>query len=78
MAIDFGRRLESLSPTPIRFIDERLTTKTAQAQLHQAGRNAKNSKSLIDSQAAALILEFALASERAGTFAGKSLEDFDA
>ena len=78
MAIDFGRRLESLSPIPIRFIDERLTTKSAQAQLHQAGRNAKNSKSLIDSQAAALILEFAMASERDGTFAGKSLEDLDA
>jgi putative Holliday junction resolvase len=78
MAIDFGKRLTSLTSTPIRFIDERLTTKSAQAQLHQAGRNTKNSKSLIDSQAAALILEFALASERDGKFAGKSLEDLDA
>lgn len=78
MAIDFGKRLSELTTTPIRLIDERLTTKTAQAQLHQAGRNTKNSRSLVDSQAAALILEFAMASERDGQLAGKSLEELDA
>jgi putative holliday junction resolvase len=78
MAIDFGRRLSKLTSIPIQFIDERLTTKSAQAQLHQAGRNTKNSRSLVDSQAAALILEFAMASERDGQFAGKTLEELDA
>lgn len=78
MAIDFGKRLSKLTSIPIQFIDERLTTKSAQAQLHQAGRNTKNSRSLVDSQAAALILEFAMASERDGQFAGKTLEELDA
>lgn len=78
MAIDFGRRLSKLTSIPIQFIDERLTTKSAQVQLHQAGRNTKNSRSLVDSQAAALILEFAMASERDGQFAGKTLEELDA
>ena len=77
MAIDFAKQLRARSALPIHFIDERLTTKSAQARLHQAGKNTKNSKSLIDAQSAALILEFALASERGGELAGKSLEEFD-
>lgn len=78
MAIEFAHRLRALTELPIQLIDERLTTKSAQARLHQAGKNTKNSKSLIDAQSAALILEFALQSERDGKLAGKSLEDFDA
>ncbi len=77
MAIDFAKRLRGLTELPINFIDERLTTKTAQARLHQAGKNSRSSKGLIDAQAAALILEFALESERDGKLAGKSLEEFD-
>lgn len=77
MAVDFAKRLRGLTELPINFIDERLTTKTAQARLHQAGKNSRSSKGLIDAQAAALILEFALESERDGKLAGKSLEEFD-
>lgn len=77
MAIDFAKLLRTRTSLPIQLIDERLTTKSAQARLHQAGKNTKNSKSLIDAQSAALILEFALDSERDGALAGKSLEEFD-
>lgn len=78
LAIAFAKELSSRQAIPVRLIDERLTTKSAQHRLHQAGKNARTSKSLIDAQAAALILEFALQSERAGALAGKSVEDLDA
>jgi putative Holliday junction resolvase len=78
MAIDFAKRLRARTALPIQLIDERLTTKSAQARLHQAGKNTKSSKSMIDAQSAAFILEFALDSERDGKLAGKSLEEFDA
>lgn len=77
MAVDFAKRLRELTELPIQLIDERLTTKSAQARLHQAGKNAKSSKGLIDAQSAALILEFALQSEREGRLAGKALEELD-
>lgn len=77
MAITFATELEKLSNTPIRLIDERLTSKSASSALRAAGKNAKQQKGIIDASAAALILEFALGAERDG-FAGKSLEDLDA
>lgn len=77
MAVEFARRLASASEIPIRLIDERLTTKSALSRLREAGRNAKSSKELVDAQSAALILEFALQSERENRLAGKSLEDLD-
>ncbi len=45
-----------VSPLPITFIDERLTTVSAAAKLHAAGRNAKKQKSIIDQAAAVEIL----------------------
>lgn len=78
VAIAFARELGSRQAIPVRLIDERLTTKSAQQRLHQAGKNSRTSKSLIDAQSAALILEFALQSERDGALAGKSVEDLDA
>lgn len=77
MAIDFARRLAGASAVQIRLIDERLTSKSAGAALRQAGKNSKQQKGIIDASAAALILEFALSSEREG-LAGKSLEEIDA
>lgn len=48
---------ESLSaPLPIHFIDERLTTVSAAAKLHAAGKNSKKQKNLIDQAAAVEIL----------------------
>jgi putative Holliday junction resolvase len=76
MAIDFAK-LISLQGIPVRLIDERLTSKTAQQSLRQAGKNAKQQKSIIDASAACLILEFALASEKHGELAGKGLDNLD-
>jgi putative Holliday junction resolvase len=77
MAIEFARTLASQSQVPLRLIDERLTSKSASQALHQAGKNSRAQKGIIDASAAAMILEFALSAERDG-FAGKALEEFDA
>ncbi len=74
-AIDFAQVLAD-SGFEVRLIDERLTTKTAQAKIHAAGKNVKQSRGYIDAQAAATILEFALSSE-SDTYAGKALEELD-
>ena len=76
MAIDFAK-LVAAEGLPVRLIDERLTSKTAQQSLRQAGKNAKQQKAIIDASAACLILEFALASEKSGELAGKGLDNLD-
>ena len=55
---DFADELEKslVRPLPIIFIDERLTTVSAAAKLHAAGKKAKKQKSLIDQAAAVEIL----------------------
>lgn len=50
--------------TPIRIVDERLTSSTANRQLRAAGHDAKSSRTIVDAIAAADLLEFALESER--------------
>ncbi len=50
---------------PVRMIDERLTTVSAQAALHKNGRTTKNSRSVIDQVAAVILLQHALDVERA-------------
>jgi len=60
----------------VRLIDERLTTVSASANLRLAGKNSKNSRNVIDQEAAAIILEQALSGERAtGNQPGKALAD---
>ena len=56
-AREFATKLQTYSPCTVKFWDERLTTVAAQKQLHEAGRNAKNSRSVIDQVAAVLILQ---------------------
>ncbi|MCF8528459.1 MAG: Holliday junction resolvase RuvX [Aquiluna sp.] len=73
-AIGLAKQIQDLGLT-VRLIDERLTTKSAQARFHQAGKNTKNSRSQIDAASAAVILEFAIASEKDGSLAGKTLEE---
>jgi putative holliday junction resolvase len=61
----------------VRLVDERLTTVSASANLRLAGRNAKNSRSVIDQEAAAIILEQALSGEKStGNQPGRPLSDF--
>ena len=52
-----------LHPLPIELIDESLTTVQAAKKLHEAGRNAKQQKSIIDQAAAVEILNAYLQSQ---------------
>lgn len=59
---------------PVRLVDERLSTVTAQRGLHQAGKNTKKSRAVIDQAAAVIILQHALDHERsAGAPPGTTL-----
>jgi len=61
----------------VRLVDERLTTVSASANLRLAGRNSKNARSVIDQEAAAIILEQALSAEKStGNQPGLPLTDF--
>lgn len=77
MAIEFAKELSAQTEVPLQMIDERLTSKSASLALHQAGKDSRAQKGIIDASAAAMILEFALSAERDG-FAGKTLEELDA
>lgn len=76
-ALGFAERLAAaLAPAgvPVRLVDERLSTVSAQGQLHQAGRKTKQSRAVIDQAAAVVILQHALDSERAqGAPAGREV-----
>jgi putative Holliday junction resolvase len=57
-AKEFGAQLQTALPTTlIRFWDERLTTVEAQKALHSAGKNAKQSRKIIDQVAAQILLQ---------------------
>jgi putative Holliday junction resolvase len=49
---------------PVRLVDERLSTVSAQRVLHQSGRSVKGSRPVIDQVAAVIILQNALDFER--------------
>lgn len=59
----FAAEIESTFELPIIFVDERLSTVSAQKKLHEAGLKAKESRALVDSMSAVAILEAGLASE---------------
>jgi putative Holliday junction resolvase len=78
-AREFADKLAALISVPIRLVDERLTTVTASAKLRISGKDAKKSKSLIDSASAVEILEQALATIRvSGKAPGQLVEGSDA
>lgn len=53
-----------IGPVPVRLVDERLTTVQAHRAMGDSGRRAKERRSHIDQQAAVMILQVALDSER--------------
>ena len=54
----FGKKLAARVPgIPLVYVDEAYTTRDAAAKLHEAGRNAKQQKAVIDQAAAVGILE---------------------
>ncbi|MES9254934.1 Holliday junction resolvase RuvX [Cutibacterium acnes] len=64
---DAGRQLaEAINPIPVRWVDERMTTRTAARALHEAGRSARKQRGVIDQAAAVAILEHVLEQVRLG------------
>lgn len=51
---------EAISPIPVRWVDERMTTRTAARALYDAGRDARKQRGVIDQVAAVAILEHVL------------------
>lgn len=62
----FAAELAAATSVPVRLVDERLSTVTAQSALRASGRKSKGSRSVIDQVAAVIILQHALDAERSG------------
>lgn len=61
----FAARLARLvAPVPVRLVDERLTTTSAEAMLRDRGRRGQQRRAVVDMAAAVLILQHALDIER--------------
>ena len=75
-AVYFAEDIEEVTTTRVRMVDERLSTRAAQAQLHSAGKTVKSSKEWIDSASAVEILERALEVLKAGREAGKPVASY--
>lgn len=63
-AREFAALLAGRLSIPVRLVDERLSTVQAQRGLHDQGRSIRQSRSMIDSAAAAVVLQHALDAER--------------
>lgn len=64
-ALDFAAALATAGNIPVRLVDERLSSTSAQAALHSSGRTVRSSRQVIDQVAATIILQQALDMERA-------------
>ena len=64
-AVEFAAALDRALDIPIRLVDERLSTVSAQSALRASGRKAKTQRPVIDQVAATIILQHALDTERA-------------
>jgi|SRR5674476_127000 putative Holliday junction resolvase len=53
-----------ISPTPVRLVDERLTTIDAHRQLRDSGLSGRSQRAVVDQAAAVLILQAALDAEK--------------
>lgn len=60
----FARSLAQEVSVPVRLVDERLSTVSAQSALHSSGRTTRTSRSVVDQVAAVIILQHALDFER--------------
>ncbi|WP_309616238.1 Holliday junction resolvase RuvX [Salinibacterium sp.] len=63
-ARSFANEISRTSRLPVRLVDERLSTVSAQSALRAAGRSTRNSRAVIDQVAAVIILQHALDFER--------------
>lgn len=65
-ARDFAASIGAATPLPVRLVDERLSTVSAQRAMQASGRNSKRARPVIDQAAAVIILQHALDVERSG------------
>ena len=65
-ARDFAASIGAATPLPVRLVDERLSTVSAQRAMQASGRNSKRARLVIDQAAAVIILQHALDVERSG------------
>jgi len=63
-AVEFANRLKRQVDIPVRMVDERLSTVSAMAGLHQSGKSVKTAKGLIDQASAVIILQHCLDTEK--------------
>ena len=64
-ASEYAHRLAILaSPTPVKLVDERLSTVQAERGLKESGITTRQGRSVVDQAAAVIIVEHALESER--------------
>lgn len=63
-AVLFAESLAVVLSQPVRLVDERLSTVSAQAALRSSGRKAKTQRPVIDQVAATIILQHALDTSR--------------
>ncbi len=65
----------AIDPVPLRLVDERLTTVTAERQLRDRGRKGARHRAVVDQAAAVVILQYALDTEQsAGAVPGETLD----
>ncbi|RLV50201.1 Holliday junction resolvase RuvX [Nocardioides mangrovicus] len=63
---EFAQALATrVAPLPVRLVDERLSTVTAEAVLRDQGRKGRRRRAVVDQAAAVVILQHALDTERA-------------
>jgi putative Holliday junction resolvase len=74
-ARSYAHELATLLPCPVRLVDERFSTVTAQQHLRAGGRDTRRGRAVIDQAAAVIILQAALDQERqTGTTPGRLVE----
>lgn len=67
--------VRSVAPVPVRLVDERLTTVSAERVLRDRGKKGKKRRAVVDQAAAVVILQHALDTERTtGSAPGDTLE----
>jgi putative Holliday junction resolvase len=79
-AVDFAKTLRGQVDVPVRLVDERLSTVSAMAGLHQSGKSVKSAKPLIDQASAVIILQHCLDTEKStgtspGFLVGEDVDD---
>ncbi|MBG6238105.1 putative Holliday junction resolvase [Mycetocola sp. CAN_C7] len=72
-AVNFATQLATASTIPVRLVDERLSTVSANSALRTSGRKQKGSRGIVDQIAAVIILQHALDAERGSTVPPGSL-----